>query len=275
MHVAELCPNCRTEISQTLLPVNFFQCPKCGLTADRTTLVRTKLSRWALAGQNPAAAVTPLAPGIDTVTDWSFVLQGAAQDTTGDVAVGPTVANSAILCSLAWDANVNLSTFVYNAVSITPTIQVPIVGSNALVAVVPRTATSMTFNATFDGPASWIAFYACQVKPATGMGQVVLDKTNYGVNGTDPSRSSYTTTTTQANELIAGVLVTEGPVSDTQPTWDSPFVQANRVGTAFSPAGSNNTIAVAQYKTTSTGTFRSGAATLSGRPTLIWVGTFK
>lgn len=93
-------------------------------------------------------------------------------------------------------------------------------------------------------------------------------------NTSTPS-SGATPTTTQADELLIGVIGTEGPVGDTAGTWQNSFLDGPRTGTTVGTADTNITIALGYRVVDTVGTYTAAKTGITARDWGAIIGTFK
>ena len=102
----------------------------------------------------------------------------------------------------------------------------------------------------------------------------LLDQTSTGDgSGTSPS-SGLTATTMDANELIIGVIGTEGPAGDAEGTWSNSFSTGARHGSSGSTDDTNVSVALGYYVASSTGTFAAEKTGITSRDWSAVVATF-
>ena len=103
----------------------------------------------------------------------------------------------------------------------------------------------------------------------------VLDQTASGTGtGASPS-SGATSTTAQADELLIGVVGTEGPVGDSAGTWGNSFSAGPRAGTTGDAADTNITISLGYRIVTATGTYTASKSGITERDWGALIATFK
>jgi PhoD-like phosphatase len=93
-------------------------------------------------------------------------------------------------------------------------------------------------------------------------------------SGTTPSVGP-TGTTTQANELLIGVIGTNGPVEDTAGTWNNSFTAGSRVGTTGGSAADNWTVSMGYRIVSATGTYTAQKSGITSRNWAAAIATFK
>ena len=92
--------------------------------------------------------------------------------------------------------------------------------------------------------------------------------------GTEPS-SGTTATTTQANELIIGVVGTEGPDGDAAGTWNNAFTAGLRHGTTGGDADTNITISLGYNLVSAIGDYSASKSGITERDWTALIATFK
>lgn len=92
--------------------------------------------------------------------------------------------------------------------------------------------------------------------------------------GTAPA-SAATPGTTQADELLIGVVGTEGPVGDTAGVWDHSFTEGPRTGTTGGENDSNITISLGYRLVSASGTYTASKTGITQRDWTALIATFK
>ena len=98
-------------------------------------------------------------------------------------------------------------------------------------------------------------------------------QTGYGTS-TAPS-SGATPTTTQADELLVGVVGTEGPDGDTAGAWDGSFLAGPRLGTTGSTADTNLTVSLGYRIVSDTGAYTASKTGITSRDWGAMIATFR
>jgi len=93
-------------------------------------------------------------------------------------------------------------------------------------------------------------------------------------SGTTPSVGP-TGTTTQANELVVGVIGTIGPVEDAAGTWANSFVNGQRAGTTGGDAASNQTVSMGYLTNAAIGQYTAQKSGITSRNWSATIATFK
>jgi len=93
-------------------------------------------------------------------------------------------------------------------------------------------------------------------------------------NSSAPS-SGFTSTTTQADELLIGVVGTEGPVDDAAGSWENSFIAGPRAGTTGGTADTNITITLGYRIVDTTGEYAVAISGITARDWGAIIGTFK
>ena len=99
-----------------------------------------------------------------------------------------------------------------------------------------------------------------------------LISSNTGVS-TTPS-SGATSTTTQANELLIGIIGTEGPDGDTPGMWGESFVEGPRLGTTGGTDDTNITIALGYRIVSAAGAYTASKSGTTERDWTALIATF-
>ena len=124
---------------------------------------------------------------------------------------------------------------------------------------------------TFDDYS--VGNWAFSVLRATGIAASPLDKTATATGiGTTPS-SGATATLSQADELVIGVVSTQGPVADSAGTWQLGLTAINRVGVGSGISGA--TVSDAYAITTTTAAVEAHKHSITSRNWTASVATFK
>ncbi len=92
--------------------------------------------------------------------------------------------------------------------------------------------------------------------------------------GTSPS-SGATSTTTQAEELLIGLVGTEGPQGDTSGTWGDSFTSGSRVGTTGDTDDTNITISLGYRFVATSGAYSASKTGITDRDWTALIATFK
>ena len=92
--------------------------------------------------------------------------------------------------------------------------------------------------------------------------------------GTSPS-SGATSTTSQVNEVLIGLVGTEGPDGDSAGTWADSFVAGPRAGTTGGDGDTNITISLGYRIVSGTGTYTAGKSGVTERDWTALIATFK
>ncbi|HSN95241.1 MAG TPA: metallophosphoesterase [Anaerolineaceae bacterium] len=87
--------------------------------------------------------------------------------------------------------------------------------------------------------------------------------------------SGMTGTTTQADELLIGVIGTEGPVGDSAGTWENLFLDGPRTGTTGGTDDTNISISLGYRIVSTTGTYTAAKSGITARDWAAIIGTFK
>jgi hypothetical protein len=93
-------------------------------------------------------------------------------------------------------------------------------------------------------------------------------------SGTTPTVGP-TGTTTQASELLIGVIGTEGPVEDAAGTWQNSFTAGPRAGTTGGTATSNWTVSMGYRIVSATGAYTAQKSGITSRYWAAAIATFK
>jgi hypothetical protein len=94
------------------------------------------------------------------------------------------------------------------------------------------------------------------------------------ITGTTPSVGP-TSTTTQASELLIGVIGTEGPVSDNPGIWDYSFINGPRVGTSGGDSNTNWTVSLGYRMVSATAAYTAQKSGITERYWAATIATFK
>ncbi len=93
-------------------------------------------------------------------------------------------------------------------------------------------------------------------------------------NSSTPS-SGATPTTTQADELLIGVVGTEGPVEDAAGSWGNSFLAGPRTGTTGGTADTNITVSLGYRIVDTTGQYTASKSGITARDWGAIIGTYK
>jgi hypothetical protein len=102
-----------------------------------------------------------------------------------------------------------------------------------------------------------------------------LDKTASSTGSSTSPSSGATSTTTQADELLIGLVGTEGPQGDTSGTWGDSFTLGPRAGTSGGTDDTNITISMGYRIVASTGAYTAGKTGITSRDWTALIATFK
>jgi len=97
---------------------------------------------------------------------------------------------------------------------------------------------------------------------------------NNADTSSNPS-SSATATTTQADELLIGVVGIEGPAGDNAGTWENSFLTGPRTGTTGGTDDTNITISMGYRVVDATGAYTAAKSGITVRDWAAIIGTFK
>ena len=101
-----------------------------------------------------------------------------------------------------------------------------------------------------------------------------LDQTASATGSSTAPSSGATATTAQADELLIGVVGTEGPDGDAPGAWDGSFTTGPRLGTAGGTADTNITVSLGYRIVLSTGAYTASKTGITSRDWGAMIATF-
>jgi uncharacterized repeat protein (TIGR02543 family) len=102
-----------------------------------------------------------------------------------------------------------------------------------------------------------------------------LDQNHIGYKTATSTPNSGSITTTQADELLIGLVGTEGPVGDAAGSWVSGWTPGSRVGTTSGTADANITMSMGYQIVSSTGTYEASKSGITARDAASAIVSFK
>jgi hypothetical protein len=102
-----------------------------------------------------------------------------------------------------------------------------------------------------------------------------MDQTASDTGTSTSPLSGATSTTAQADELLIGLVGTEGPDGDSAGTWSGSFTAGPRIGTTGGDDDSNITISMGYQQVSATGTYSAGKTGITDRDWTALIATFK
>ncbi len=102
-----------------------------------------------------------------------------------------------------------------------------------------------------------------------------FDQTMSATGSSTAPASGASPTTTQADELLIGVVGTEGPVGDSAGTWDNSFTAGPRQGTTSATADANITVSMGYRIVSATGAYTASKTGITSRDWGAMIATFK
>ncbi len=102
-----------------------------------------------------------------------------------------------------------------------------------------------------------------------------LDQIASGTGTSTSPSSGAASSTTQADELLIGVIGTEGPVGDSAGTWGNSFIAGPRAGTTGDADDTNITISLGYRIVSATGTYTASKTGITERDWGALIATFK
>ena len=102
-----------------------------------------------------------------------------------------------------------------------------------------------------------------------------LDQNHIGYKTATSTPTSGSITTTQADELLIGIVGTEGPVGDAAGSWGSGWTPGSRVGTTSGTADANITMSMGYQIVSSIGTYEASKSSITARDAASAIVSFK